>query len=478
MIFVAVCVCLVIYLVCSAWFLVSIIFQLHLLIKSSLKTKEDHEKTNSNLPLVTVQVPVFNEKHVIGNLLQSLGNINYPRNCLEVQVLDDSTDETSAIIDREVLLLQQKGVHASIHRRPARDGYKAGALQEGLQSCSGEFILILDADFIPGPDLLLKMVKHFDDPEVGAVQARWAHNNAALNLLTRIQVFLLDSHFTIEQQGRSTAGYLVNFNGTAGMWRRTCIEDAGGWKTDILTEDLELSYRAQLKGWRLKYDNRIVVPADLPEHVTAFKTQQFRWAKGMAQTLAIHARDVVKKISSGKKLHALFHLSGSLTFPAVMGTCLMALPILAGRHYFSTFREISYVILLTGIILPLMCLYYYYGTLRTFSRLTFWTYLPAFVVIYMALCVQNTIAVGEAFLKRKTAFIRTPKLRNTNGRNEYIERRWTFLNSIELLMSCYMAAGLILSIYWGDYFLFLFFAMMFCGLLILLSPSLSHHSKH
>lgn len=467
-------ICLVIYFLCSMWFLFGSFLQLHLLWKARRKIPavQVAESNASILPTVTIQVPVYNERYVIAGLLESLGHMNYPTHLFEIQVLDDSTDETSKIIDQSAQTLRNKGFDITIIRRQDRSGYKAGALEAGLKHCKGELISIFDADFLPDPEFLNKMVRYFTDAKVGGVQARWTHQNLHQNSLTIVQAFLLDSHFNLEQTGRAAAGYFLNFNGTAGVWRKSCIIDSGGWNGNVLTEDLELSYRAQLRGWKFKYDNEIVVPAELPADMVAFKTQQFRWAKGMAQTARKHLKEVSKYSAPfTKKMHATFHLLSSMSFLVIMGNMLLALPILVARNYFPEFRGISNIIFWTGITIPVLLLYYYHGTKSTLSRMVFWTYLPAFLTVYLALSVQNSVAVIQGLMGHISPFVRTPKQAGENA-STYRENRWTAINWLELTMIIYTSVGIILSIYWSDYFLLSFLGMTLAGLIALLFPAI------
>ena len=472
-------VCLVVYFLCSLWFLCGSVIQLHLLWKARKKSAGEKAAPIPmfNLPTITIQVPVYNERYVIERLLAALGALNYPKELYDIQVLDDSTDDTSGIIRKATGKLLLQGVRVTILSRKDRTGYKAGALQAGLEHCKGELIAIFDADFIPSPDFLERMAGYFTDPIVGGVQGRWTHQNLNENPLTVIQAYLLDSHFNLEQRGRGAAGYFLNFNGTAGVWRKQCILQSGGWNGDVLTEDLELSYRAQLKGWKFLYDNRVAVPAELPANMNAFKTQQFRWAKGMAQTAAKHLGSITNlKVPFAKKVHAAFHLLSSLTFLAIMGNILMTAPILAARHYFPEFYKLSTLLLYTGVTLPVLFTYYYFGTITTLSRKLFWQYLPLFLSVYSALSVQNSVAVIQGLAGHLSPFVRTPKLSTTTV-NTYVDTKWTAINWLEVLMTGYVFTVMMFSVYWGDYFLMLFLVMIFTGLLVLLLPSLLGQAK-
>lgn len=261
------------YAFSALWLLLNGFVQLHLLwhYKRHGKKKSALRTLPEQLPHVSIQIPVYNERYVIQRLLENLAQMQYPKDRFDIQVLDDSTDESSAIIDAAIANMQRLGIDASVMRRGQRTGFKAGALQAGLPYCKGELIAIFDADFTPSPQFLNRLVPLFEDQKVGLVQARWSHLNQNQNALTRIQTYLLDTHFSVEQTGRANAGYFINFCGTAGIWRKQCIEDAGGWDGRVLSEDLDLSYRAQLKGWKMIYDPETEVPAELPSVIEAFK---------------------------------------------------------------------------------------------------------------------------------------------------------------------------------------------------------------
>ncbi len=468
-------ICLILYLLCSLWLIAGTLAQIHLLVKSKRrKSPQPQPATKTILPSVTIQIPVYNEQFVIRQLMEAISKIDYPRNLLEVQVLDDSTDQTTSIVKKEAENLASLGMNIVVLHRDIRTGYKAGALQEALPLCKGEFIAIFDADFIPPRDFLLRILPHFTNEKVGGVQSRWTHSNLDQNSFTKIQAFLLDSHFNLEQNGRAAAGYFLNFNGTAGVWRKACILDAGGWNGDVLTEDLELSYRAQLKGWELRYDNELTVPAELPSDINALKSQQYRWAKGMAETARRHLRTVLNStFDPAKKSHAFFHLLGSLSFVAVLGNIILTIPIIAGRHFHDSFDSLAQILLITGLTLPLMGFYYYTGTQTTITRKNFWLYFPLFLIVYMALSVQNGIGVLQGLAGKKSAFVRTPK---TNGLNKmasvYLRGKWTTLNYIELLVTIYVIVAIALCIIWQDYFLLTFLLMLLTGMLIMLSPGI------
>src|SRR3954463_10116637 len=271
------------------------------------------------LPIVTMQLPVFNEVYVVERLLRSVSEIDYPKDRLHIQVLDDSTDDTRELTASCVSELRSRGFNAELIHRSDRTGFKAGALETGLGTAQGDFVCILDADFVPQPDLLKRTIHFFTDPNVGMIQTRWGHLNRGYSLLTRVQAMFLDGHLLLEQTARSRSGRFFNFNGTAGLWRKSCIAHAGGWQHDTLTEDLDLSYRAQLAGWKFVYRENVVTPAELPEDVSAFRAQQYRWAKGTVQT----ARKLMKRVMTSpltfsQRIEAFFHLTPHFAYPLMV----------------------------------------------------------------------------------------------------------------------------------------------------------------
>ncbi|MCL4130542.1 UNVERIFIED_CONTAM: hypothetical protein GTU68_034570 [Idotea baltica] len=280
--------------------------------------------------MVTIQLPVFNELYVVERLIDTVVLIDYPLGKMEIQVLDDSTDESFDIAATKVAEWKAKGVNIKHVKRPERIGFKAGALAYGLELAEGEFTAIFDADFVPDPTFLQRTLPQFKDDKVGVVQTRWEHLNEDYSLLTRLQAFGLNAHFSIEQGGRNASSHFINFNGTAGVWRNTCIAEAGGWESDTLTEDLDLSYRAQLKGWKFVYKEKIGSPAELPAAMTALKNQQYRWTKGAAECAVKNLPRVFanKEMTFGSKIHALFHLLSSFVFVCVIATAVLSVPLL------------------------------------------------------------------------------------------------------------------------------------------------------
>src|SRR6201997_126741 len=293
----------------------------------------------TELPRVTIQLPIFNEQYVIDRLVDCVCKMEYPREKLQIQVLDDSTDETVDVARGVVERYAALGHPISYHHRANRHGFKAGALAEGLNSAKGEFVAIFDADFVPPPDFLMRTIHHFTDPKIGMVQTRWTHINRNYSFLTEVEAILLDGHFVLEHSGRARSDVFFNFNGTAGIWRRRTIEEAGGWQHDTLTEDTDLSYRAQLKGWKFVYRQDIECPAELPVEMTAFKTQQARWAKGLIQT----AKKILPRVLKSKqpfrvKLEAWYHLTANISYPLMIVLSVLLLPAMIIRFYQGWFQ--------------------------------------------------------------------------------------------------------------------------------------------
>jgi cellulose synthase/poly-beta-1,6-N-acetylglucosamine synthase-like glycosyltransferase len=363
-------------------------------------------------PVVTVQLPIFNERYVVDRLIDAVCHLNYPRELLEIQVLDDSTDDTPAIVDRKVAPLRSQGFRITHLRRTDRTGYKAGALQEGLWRAQGEFLAIFDADFLPPPDFLQKTLGHFQDPAVGMVQTRWGHLNENFSVLTWIQSIFLDGHFLLEHTARNRSGAFFNFNGTAGIWRRQTIESSGGWQHDTLTEDLDLSYRAQMKGWRFVYLPDVVCPAELPVDINAFKTQQNRWTVGAIQT----AKKMLPKIwrsplSLKIKVEATFHLTACVGY-VLMAVLSLLLPL---SIYFRTQSHWPLTGHLEGLALAAttVSVMVFYAVCQR-ELYPNWKLrlrnLPMMISVGIGMCLSNARAVLRGLMShRRMEFRRTPK---------------------------------------------------------------------
>lgn len=359
-------------------------------------------------PRITIQLPVYNEQFVINRLLNSIAQLDYPKDRLEVQILDDSTDETTDLIKKWIASQGQQALRFLHIRRKNRIGFKAGALANGMLTCNGEFIAIFDADFIPPVDFLKRSSSLFSDSKIGVVQTRWTHLNEKQNLLTRLQAFGLDAHFTIEQNARMYAPSFLNFNGTAGIWRRACIEDAGGWSADTLTEDLDLSFRAQLKGWKIIYDDRIGCPAELPTTMTSVIRQQQRWNKGGAETLRKLFMPVLRSGASLRtKVHALFQLGSSSVFVALLLASLSSL----GIFWIGPTPGLSGKLLEWGSFgfAGFLSVVIFYAVSGIINRQPFWWLIPVFLLLNMGLSLRHASAVFSGWLGIRTTFNRTPK---------------------------------------------------------------------
>ncbi len=408
------------------------------------------------LPRVTVQLPIYNEMHVVERLLESVVAIRYPKELLEVQVLDDSADETCAIARRAVARYRELGYDVQYIHREERTGYKAGALAAGLRIARGELLLIFDADFVAPPDILEKTVGSFADPEVGMVQVRWGHINRDYSLLTQVQSIMLDGHFVMEHGGRSRSGRFFNFNGTAGIWRREAIEDAGGWQHDTLTEDLDLSYRAQLRGWRFAYLQDLVSPAELPVEMNAFKAQQERWAKGSVQTLKkLLPRVLASDLPWWIKVESTFHLTANLAYPMMVMLAVLLFPAMVMRYNMG-WQEMIVVdlpIFLTAF--ASVCSFYVLSQKELFpdtwrSRLK---YIPAVLAIGIGISINNAGAVVEGLFGVQSEFKRTPKYRIEDAGDEWRQKRYKgptgWVSYVELALGLYFTIVALYAVAYG-----------------------------
>jgi cellulose synthase/poly-beta-1,6-N-acetylglucosamine synthase-like glycosyltransferase len=398
------------------------------------------------LPRVTIQLPIFNEQFVIERLLDAICRLRYPLEKLDIQVLDDSTDETVAVARGLVNHYAAKGFPISYHHRSNREGFKAGALTEGLNTARGEFVAIFDADFVPPEDFLQRVIHHFTDPKVGMVQTRWTHINRHYSFLTEVEAILLDGHFVLEHSGRARSNVFFNFNGTAGMWRRSAIDDAGGWQHDTLTEDTDLSYRAQLKGWKFVYLQDVECPAELPVEMTAFKTQQARWAKGLIQTSKKILPQVLKSDQRFHvKLEAWYHLTANLSYPLMIVLSVLLLPAMIIRFYQGWFQMLYIDLPLFMASTFSISSFYLVSQRELFPGKWFRAliYLPFLMALGIGLTVTNTRAVLEALLGKQSDFARTPKYHVESKKdrvraNKY-RRGLGWVPWVELLIGCYFA---------------------------------------
>ncbi len=431
---------------------------------------------------VTIQLPIFNEMYVVERLLDSIALLDFPKNQLEIQVLDDSTDETFDIVKNKVETLRNQGfdiVH--IHRKD-RTGYKAGALAESTQTAKGTFIAIFDADFVVDSSFLKKTLPYFQDSKIGMIQTRWGHLNTEFSIMTSLQAFGLDAHFSVEQKGRNLGGHFMNFNGTAGIWRKSCIQNAGGWQADTLTEDLDLSYRAQLKGWKFHFLESVESPAELPVEINALRTQQRRWTKGAAECARKHLPNILinKDLSFLTKFHAVFHLLNSGSFIAVLFLSLLSVPVQyiafysPEYHYFFKFVTIFHGSLLT------LGIFYWVSFRQKHGFGLFLQRFPVFLSFMMGLSLHNALAVLEGYFGKKSPFIRTPKfnLSEKNGSwksNFYVNSNISSLSVFEFIFMFFFAWACFNDVILKDVPMFIFHSLLTFGFASLNWYSLKHH---
>ena len=432
--------------------------------------------TLDTLPVVTVQLPIYNELYVADRLIDAVCRMDYPRELLEIQVLDDSTDETTSVAERAVRRNAARGIDITYIHRKDRTGYKAGALEAGLKVAKGQYIAIFDADFIPPSDFLQRTIQFFSDPKVGLVQARWGHINQEYSLLTRIQAILLDGHFVLEHGGRNRSGLFFNFNGTAGIWRRSTIGDAGGWQHDTLTEDLDLSYRAQLKGWKFIFLPDLIAPAEVPVEMNSFKSQQHRWAKGSIQTCRkLLPRILRSNLPLGVKAEAFFHLSANFNYPLMCVLSVLMAPSMVIRYNMGWYEMLLIDVPLFFAATASVANFYMVCQRELHKDwITRAKYLPFLMSIGIGLAVNNTRAVFEALFNKQSEFARTPKYRIEAQADEWIGKKYrqSFVVQpmIELALGLYFTATVFYALANGIYgtlpFLVLFqIGFLYTGLL-------------
>src|SRR5262245_25056786 len=420
---------------------------------------------------VTVQLPIYNEVYVVERLVSAVARLDYPRRLLQIQILDDSTDETREIARATAEQLRARGFDVDYRPRTHRDGYKAGALQAGLASATGEYLLILDADFVPRPDLLRTTLPVFADPRVGLVQARWEHLNREFSLLTRIQAILLDGHFVIEHTARHRSGRFFNFNGTAGVWRRACIEDSGGWSADTLTEDLDLSYRAQLRDWRFVYLKDCVAPAEVPVDINGFKSQQHRWTKGSIQTgLKILPAVFRSRLPWRIKSEAFVHLAGNSSYVLVVALSLLLVPaiVIRDRIGWQKLAALDFP-LFFGATLSFAA--FYLASQRELGRSWLATLrdLPRVSALGIGLSIHNARAVLEGLCPRRAPeeFVRTPKYSIEGAQGERRSKKYRAAGRasvvLEILLAGYYLAALLFAVRFGYWVALPFLLVFFHG---------------
>ncbi|HUR30528.1 MAG TPA: cellulose synthase family protein [Saprospiraceae bacterium] len=440
---------------------------------------------SQDLPFVTIQLPIYNERYVVERLLDNIVHLDYPANKLEIQVLDDSTDDTSIVCKDKIEKYKSQGYDMKYLHRSERDGFKAGALRDALLEANGEYIAIFDADFLPPKDFLKQTIPYFNDPKVGVVQTRWEHINEDFSLITRLQAFQLNVHFTIEQGGRQNGGYLLQFNGTAGVWRRKTITDAGGWQADTLTEDLDLSYRAQMKGWKIIYRKDVISPAELPSEMSGLKSQQFRWMKGGAENAKKLIPSILRsEMSFIKKLHATAHLLSSSIFLLVFLLAVLSVPALFMMSTIHLNVRIYGIFMLgmmsTGAI-------YFTANKDTAWKedsvvrkmIKFTIMFPLFLSLSMGLSLHNSIAVLQGYLGRKSAFVRTPKfnihqLQDNFKKSIYSASNVSVTTIIEGILALYFLVAIIIGVDQGKTSFILYHLMLMTGFGSIFIYSIKH----
>lgn len=433
-------------------------------------------------PIVTIQLPLFNELYVANRLIDAVCALEYPKDKLEIQVLDDSTDETNELVRKAVARYQSLGYDIKHIHRTDRSGYKAGALKHGLETARGEFVAIFDADFVPNKDFLKKTIPYFFlDQKIGVVQTRWEHINREYSMLTRTQALALDGHFVVEQDVRNKAGYFIQFNGTGGVWRKSTIIDAGNWQSDTLTEDLDLSYRAQLRGWKFKYLADVTSPAELPAEVNALKSQQFRWTKGAIETARKILPEVWKAdIPLRVKIHSSFHLVNNIVFPFIILAGILNVPLVfikqrGGHEVYFAMMSVFIIAFIGSFLFYLISQKSVYPDWRRRIML-----FPLFMAGSMGFAVNNSRAVFEGLFKRKTEFVRTPKYAILDKNDTWMKNRYTtkkkfdWVMAVEILLAIYCFFGVISSLYYLEIAAIPFQLLYFLGFSFVSCLSIRH----
>jgi len=435
------------------------------------------------LPVVTIQLPIFNEKYVVERLLEGVATIDYPRDRLEIQVLDDSTDETQEIARKKTEELRERGFDAVYIHRTDRTGYKAGALEAATKVAKGEFLMVFDADFVPNSDILMSLIHHFTNPKVGMVQARWTHLNRDYSLLTQCQSMMLDGHFVIEHIARNRSGRFFNFNGTAGVWRRSAIEDAGGWQHDTVTEDMDLSFRAQLRGWEFVYVPQAVAPAEVPCEMNSFKSQQYRWAKGSAQTTRKLLWTVIKAdIPLKVKIECIFHLTNNFAYLFLVLLAILQLPNMLMRLEIDRPELLLLDAPLFAATTGSIVLFYLvsqkalYGDLKQAI-----VRLPMMMALGIGLSINNSRAVLEGLFGNDVEFVRTPKHGVVGSEKKPVWKKKSYRASfpvhslLEIFFGLYFAATIGLAVYLGAWVSIPFMVLFMVGFLYVGALSLYQH---
>jgi cellulose synthase/poly-beta-1,6-N-acetylglucosamine synthase-like glycosyltransferase len=480
-----------VYTACLLYMTIFSLIQLGLL-KEFRKKRKDNKPlppltSEVPHPMVTIQLPLFNEMFVVERLIDNIMKINYPKDKLEIQVLDDSTDDSVQLAINKVNHYKNLGYNIKHIHRTDRSGYKAGALKEGMKHAEGEFIAIFDADFLPEPDFLIKAMPYFHNDKIGVVQTRWEHLNEDYSLLTKLQAFQLNVHFTVEQAGRCAAGHFLQFNGTAGIWRRTAIDEAGGWHSDTLTEDLDLSYRAQLKGWKIQYVEDIICPAELPAEIYGLKSQQFRWMKGGAENTRKLLPTILKAdLPASIKFHSAMHLMASGIFFIILWVGILSVPVLWAMDDLGLKATFMGFCLLGT--LAVMSVFYEANVMMCWKEKgvtnRFWKFVmlfPLFMAVSMGFSLHNSIAVIQGYWGKKSSFVRTPKMNILNVKdklksNQYVIQKIDLTLIAEALFFCYFVFAIGLGVYLEYFAFMLFHILLLTGFGINFFYSLRHLS--
>lgn len=451
----------------------------HLYFKNRRNIPVEPAVAEADLPPVTVQLPVYNELYVVDRLIRAVCAFDYPAHLLEIQVLDDSTDETSDIVDRCVSDAAARGVNISALHRDNREGFKAGALEAGMRVASGELIAVFDADFIPREDFLRRTVPHLvANPAVGMVQMRWAHLNRDYNLITKVQSIFLDGHFVVEHGARSRSGLFFNFNGTAGIWRRACIEAAGGWQHDTLTEDLDLSYRAQMAGWSFVYLNDETAPAEVPVTVNGWKSQQFRWAKGSVQTAKkLLPRLLRSDLPRGVKAEAILHLCANTSYLMMAVLALLIFPAVLSRQGLGPWRVLLVDLPLFASATAVVSRFYIHSQREIYDDWkTRLRYIPWCLAVGMGISFNNGRAVLEGLLGHESPFNRTPKFSIVSRSDLWSNKRYgvskNFMIFVEVAAGLYFMWVILFCVQTGTWFPVPFLILFSAGFLFVGGMSL------
>ncbi|MDR3738811.1 MAG: glycosyltransferase family 2 protein [Terracidiphilus sp.] len=422
------------------------------------------------LPTVTIQLPMFNEQFVVERLIEAVCAMEYPREKIEIQVLDDSTDESSDVAAEIVARYKALGHPIEYIHRTNRHGFKAGALDEGLKASRGEFVAIFDADFVPPPDWIMKVIHHFAEPDVGMVQTRWTHLNRDYSLLTKIEAILLDAHFVIEHGSRVRTGEFFNFNGTAGMWRRQAIADGGGWQHDTLTEDTDLSYRSQMAGWRFKYLPEVECPSELPIEMTAFKTQQARWAKGLIQvSIKLLPRIFSSGLERKRKIEAIYHLTANIAYPLMVIMTVLIVPVTIVKALQGWFVVLFFDFPIFAASTFSIAVFYILSQREIHPNSWKKTilYMPMLMAVGIGLTVTNSKAVMEAIFGVQSAFVRTPKFavakKGEKSKAKKYRKRLMLAPWIELSLGFFFLGAILYDLWSGNFFTPPFFLIFMVG---------------